>query len=106
MLEWASNHHTATTAPPPTMNIDAAMILKFVNELQEIAYDEFPSVGTLVTRNSDSLDFHDVSVGCIRHALAEAFVLGMKEGIGLYGKTAATELRELNNNIARQLGHI
>jgi hypothetical protein len=88
------------------MNIDAAMIAKFVNELQEIAFDEFPSVDTLVTRNSDGLDFHDVSVGCIRRALAEAFVLGMKEGIGLSGETTATELRELNDNIARQLGNI
>ena len=88
------------------LNIDAAMLVKFANELEEIAMDNFPGVDTLKTRKSDSLDFHDVAVWCIRYALAEAFVLGMEEGVKLTGGTTATELRELNDNIARQLGHI
>ena len=87
------------------LNIDAAMLTEFVNKLEKIAMDNFPGVDTLKTRKSDSLDFHNVAVWCIRDALAEAFVLGMKEGVKLTGGTTATELRELNDNIARQLGH-
>lgn len=45
--------------------------------LTGIAQKNFPSVETLETRNSDSLDFHDVSVGCIRRALEDAFIAGM-----------------------------
>lgn len=37
-------------------------------------------VDTLETRNSDSLDFHDVAVWNIRHALAAAFNAGLEEG--------------------------
>ena len=35
---------------------------------------------TLETRNSDSLDFHDVAVWAIRDALAEAFEAGRRAG--------------------------
>ena len=37
-------------------------------------------VETLETRNSDSLDFHDVAVWAIRDALAEAFEAGRRVG--------------------------
>jgi hypothetical protein len=49
----------------------------FQKILTGIAQKNFPSVETLETRNSDSLDFHDVSVGCIRRALEDAFIAGM-----------------------------
>ncbi len=35
---------------------------------------------TLKTRNSDSLDFHNVSVSSIKKALEEAFIAGMNVG--------------------------
>ena len=35
---------------------------------------------TLETRNSDSLDFHDVSVWDVRAALAEAYKAGFEAG--------------------------
>jgi Family of unknown function (DUF6900) len=35
---------------------------------------------TLETRNSDSLDFHDVSVWGVRAALAEAYKAGFEAG--------------------------
>ena len=37
-------------------------------------------VETLETRNSDSLDFHDVAVRAIRDALAEAYEAGRRAG--------------------------
>ncbi len=44
--------------------------------LLEIATKHFHSIETLETRNSDSLDFHDVAVWSIRAALEEAFAAG------------------------------
>ena len=35
-------------------------------------------IETLETRNSDSLDFHDLSVGTIRNGLCEAYVQGQR----------------------------
>jgi hypothetical protein len=43
--------------------------------LQEIAAKHF-FLETLETRNSDSLDFHEVAVWSIRAALEEAFAAG------------------------------
>jgi len=37
-------------------------------------------IETLETRNSDSLDFHDTAVWCIRNALEEAFKAGVEFG--------------------------
>ena len=37
-------------------------------------------IETLQTRRSDSLDFHDVAVWCVRDALEAAFKAGIKEG--------------------------
>lgn len=36
-------------------------------------------IDTLKIRNSDSLDFHDCSVGCIRAALKAAYEAGKKD---------------------------
>jgi len=38
-------------------------------------------IETLETRNSDSLDFHDVGVAGLKNALYAAFVLGREAGI-------------------------
>lgn len=37
-------------------------------------------IETLQTRRSDSLDFHDVAVWCVRDALEAAFKVGVEEG--------------------------
>ena len=39
------------------------------------------NVETLETRGHDSLDFYDVSVGCLKKALDEAFKAGMELGL-------------------------
>lgn len=44
----------------------------------EIA-QEYMSIDTLETRNSDSLDFYDCSVWSIRNALAKAYEMGKAE---------------------------
>ena len=51
--------------------------------LTGIAQKNIPGIETLEVRNSDSLDFHDVSVGCLRRALEDAFIAGMTCGCGL-----------------------
>lgn len=38
-------------------------------------------IETLETRNSDSLDFHDVGVASLKEALYAAFVIGREAGI-------------------------
>ena len=43
--------------------------------LEGIAKKNF-NVDTLQTRNSDSLDFHDVAIWSIKSALEEAFLAG------------------------------
>lgn len=35
------------------------------------------NIETLETRNSDSLDFHDVAVWCLKDALQEAYEAGL-----------------------------
>ena len=37
-------------------------------------------IDTLQTRHSDSLDFHDVAVWCLRDALEAAFNAGIEQG--------------------------
>ena len=54
--------------------------------LTGIAQKNIPGIETLEVRNRDSLDFHDVSVGCLRRALEDAFVAGMTCGYK-FGKT-------------------
>jgi len=46
--------------------------------LTEIAKKHL-SLETLETRNSDSLDFHDVAVWAIKDALQEAYEAGVKK---------------------------
>ncbi len=40
-------------------------------------------IETLQTRNSDSLDFHDTAVWCIRDALEAAFKAGVELGASM-----------------------
>jgi hypothetical protein len=58
---------TAKTATPANAPSEALLL--------EIAINHF-FVETLETRNSDSLDFHEVSVWAIRSALEAAFAAG------------------------------
>jgi len=54
--------------------------------LTGIVQKNIPGIETLEVRGRDSLDFHDVSVGCLRRALEDAFVAGMSCGYK-FGKT-------------------
>ena len=51
-------------------------------------------IETLQTRNSDSLDFHDTAVWCIRDALEAAFKAGVEVGISLPAPTEAEIARD------------
>ena len=46
-------------------------------------------IDTLQTRNSDSLDFHDTAVWCLKDALEAAFKAGIEVGISLPEPTEA-----------------
>ena len=47
--------------------------------LTQIAQNKL-GIETLETRKSDSLDFHDVAVWCLRDALEAAFNAGVEQG--------------------------
>ena len=47
--------------------------------LTQIAQSKL-GIGTLETRRSDRLDFHDVAVWCLREALQAAFNAGLEQG--------------------------
>ncbi len=53
--------------------------------VKEIAHDEF-GIDTLETQNSDSLDFHNISVWQIKSALENAFKTGFESGVNFKGK--------------------
>lgn len=54
---------------------------KYLNNiLTKIVQDNIPGIETLEVRGRDSLDFHDVSIGCLRRALEDAFIVGMNYG--------------------------
>jgi hypothetical protein len=57
------------TAKPQAKSAPEALLL-------EIALKHFPNIETLETRNSDGLDFHDVSIWSIHDALAAAYAAG------------------------------
>jgi len=58
--------------------------------LTQIAQSKL-GIETLETRKSDSLDFHDVAVWCLRDALEAAFNAGVEQG------RKAAKLDEANN---------
>ena len=45
-------------------------------------------IDTLETRNSDSLDFHDVGVWCVKSALMAAYQAGLAAGQNATARTA------------------
>ena len=45
-------------------------------------------IDTLETRNSDSLDFHDVGVWCVKSALMAAYQAGLAAGQNATAKAA------------------
>ena len=51
-------------------------------------------IETLEPRSSDSLDFHDTAVWCIRDALEAAFKAGVEVGISLPAPTEAEIARD------------
>ena len=55
--------------------------------LARIALDHL-FIETLETRNSDSLDFHDVGVWCVKSALMAAYQAGLAAGQNATAKTA------------------
>ena len=58
------------------------MTSKELKKLVKIAEKNIPSLegrGTLETHHSDSEDFYDISVWCLKAALIEAYELGKKE---------------------------
>lgn len=52
--------------------------ITLAEQLLQIAKNHFPGVETLEARNSDSLDFHSVSVWSIDGALRSAYEAGQK----------------------------
>jgi hypothetical protein len=57
------------------------------NLLAQIALDPL-FIETLATRNSDSLDFHEVSVWGVKSALMAAYQAGLAAGQNTAAKTA------------------
>ena len=54
-----------------------------IDHLLTVIAQKHLGVETLETRNSDSLDFHDTAVWCIKGALEAAFKAGVEFGASL-----------------------
>lgn len=50
-----------------------------MNEQLEKIVKNILNIDTLETRNSDSLDFHEVSVWQLKEALQSSYLLGLKQ---------------------------
>ncbi|MGI6120712.1 MAG: DUF6900 domain-containing protein [Saccharofermentanales bacterium] len=48
-------------------------------KLEAIVKERYPDIETLESRNSDSLDFHEISVWGLRELLEKAYELGRSE---------------------------
>jgi len=59
--------------------IESVMVGSLDHEVQKIAAQVL-RVPTLTTRNSDRLDFHELSVWQIKEALEQAYAAGFKAG--------------------------
>ena len=71
-----------------TANKTATMAAQQLDQLlAQIALDHL-FIETLATRNSDSLDFHDVSVWGVKSALMAAYQAGLAAGQNTAAKTA------------------
>ena len=75
---------------------------KFEQLLTQIAQNKL-GIETLETRRSDSLDFHDVAVWCLRDALEAAFNAGLEQGRNANHKNpyhkALKEIREIGDRV-------
>jgi len=49
-------------------------------ELEKIVRERFSEITTLETRNSESLDFHEVTVWGLKEILTKAYELGLRDG--------------------------
>jgi hypothetical protein len=74
----ASIENSVFMRPSPTPSKDTDMS-KLETLLTRIAQQHL-GIETLQTRRSDSLDFHDVAVWCLRDALEAAFNAGVEQG--------------------------
>lgn len=50
-------------------------------QITKIVQNNFYGIETIKTRNSDSLDFHDVAIWSIRSAIVEAYNTGYTQAI-------------------------
>ena len=60
-----------------------------IDSLLTLIAQKHLGIDTLQTRHSDSLDFHESAVWCIRDALETAFKAGIEVGISLPEPTEA-----------------
>ena len=71
--------------------------------LTQIAQNKL-GIETLETRRSDSLDFHDVAVWCLRDALEAAFNAGLEQGAMPTRQTRPTPDCEVQEAKQKALG--
>ena len=75
---------------------------QFAQAIEEIAMEEL-TIETLETRNSDHLDFHDMSVWQIKAALDAAFNAGARAAMH-YGALAVDCVGECSDPDTRKAG--
>jgi hypothetical protein len=76
------------------------MHIKKIDDILTALAREHLGIETLETRRSDSLDFHDVGVWGVKHALHAAYQAGANDLAG-NGAPDATVLREARGALAR-----
>ena len=71
-----------------TANKTATKAAQQLDQLLARIAQEHLFIETLETRNSDSLDFHDVGVWCVKSALMAAYQAGLAAGQSAAAKAA------------------
>ena len=71
-----------------TANKTATKAAQQLDQLLARIAQEHLFIETLETRNSDSLDFHDVGVWCVKSALMAAYQAGLAAGQNAAAKAA------------------
>lgn len=66
--------------------------------LEQIAKTQL-NIPTLKVRNSDGLDFHDLSVWVIKNALEAAFTMGAEFGMKEVGNAIDERVKELKRKL-------
>jgi len=56
-------------------------MIKQIDKDIELIANNVLYIDTLETRNSDSLDFHDMSVWGLKEALKQAYIMGMNASV-------------------------